>query len=547
MDDADAAAAARAAAPRCRRRSRRRRRSARTAPRGRPRSDSRIVSTLPRWPTSALKTGTDHRQQEIVRRRSSLRESAANVTPSRRTFRTRASRRRRRGRSGDDTERRRRRRTRVTGERTPFAHRRPSRRSSAQRAQADPHGDAPSAWNVAGRSGDRPPRSRLPPATWAPLEVFACRAGALARGRRGVPGGHERRPGRDSPRHPTLIDDLGFGTDIGALGQPLVHRDRAQQVRRLRAGRSVLPLYPGLLALVGRAFGGHYVPAGSCSLSRPRPRRSCSSTVWPYACRGRDSISRVLFVALLPDDVLPLRSTARRVLLLVVGAFALADGRRRRRGGVAGLALLTRPMGVALLPALALYAWWAPDRRRPLPALAIPPGSFALYLARPAHPDRRCVALPARRGRVGPRRSSARPTRWALPGRPGSVGRRAPVAAGVGDALVLGRGERRPSSGHEPRALRHAGALRGARHRRLAKARRTLRALRRDVAPHPLEHAHAGVPAPVPFALCLILFPCFVALALLTDTKRKLALVAGTSALLLGVHLTQWTLWQWVA
>jgi hypothetical protein len=46
---------------------------------------------------------------------------------------------------------------------------------------------------------------------------------------------------------------------------------------------------------------------------------------------------------------------------------------------------------------------------------------------------------------------------------------------------------------------------------------------------------------------CLVLFPCFIALALLADTSRKLVLVAGASALLLGVHLTQWTLWQWVA
>jgi hypothetical protein len=45
----------------------------------------------------------------------------------------------------------------------------------------------------------------------------------------------------------------------------------------------------------------------------------------------------------------------------------------------------------------------------------------------------------------------------------------------------------------------------------------------------------------------LVVFPFFIALALLADTPRRVALVTAVSALLLGVHLTQWVLWQWVA
>lgn len=45
----------------------------------------------------------------------------------------------------------------------------------------------------------------------------------------------------------------------------------------------------------------------------------------------------------------------------------------------------------------------------------------------------------------------------------------------------------------------------------------------------------------------LVVFPFFLGLALLACSTRRLALVTGVSALLLGVHLTQWVLWQWVA
>ena len=45
----------------------------------------------------------------------------------------------------------------------------------------------------------------------------------------------------------------------------------------------------------------------------------------------------------------------------------------------------------------------------------------------------------------------------------------------------------------------------------------------------------------------LVVFPFFLGLALLARSTRAAALVTGVSALLLGVHLTQWVLWQWVA
>ena len=45
----------------------------------------------------------------------------------------------------------------------------------------------------------------------------------------------------------------------------------------------------------------------------------------------------------------------------------------------------------------------------------------------------------------------------------------------------------------------------------------------------------------------LAIFPLFLALAWLGRSPRVNAAILGLSALLLGVFLTQWVLWDWVA
>src|SRR5205814_10102207 len=69
-----------------------------------------------------------------------------------------------------------------------------------------------------------------------------------------------------------------------------------------------------------------------------------------------------------------------RYLLLVLGAFVLAErGRFGVAGGVAGLAILTRVTGLALLPALALLAWRTRERRRAFAGLALALPVAAVY------------------------------------------------------------------------------------------------------------------------------------------------------------------------
>src|SRR5207248_64670 len=67
-------------------------------------------------------------------------------------------------------------------------------------------------------------------------------------------------------------------------------------------------------------------------------------------------------------------------LLLVLAAFVLAErGQWLPAWTVTGLALLTRPSGLALLPALALLAWRSRERLRALAGAALPLAIFAAY------------------------------------------------------------------------------------------------------------------------------------------------------------------------
>ena len=67
-------------------------------------------------------------------------------------------------------------------------------------------------------------------------------------------------------------------------------------------------------------------------------------------------------------------------LALAIGTFVLAErGRLGWASVVAGLALLTRPQGIALLPALAVFAWRSERRGRDLALLAVPAGMFLLF------------------------------------------------------------------------------------------------------------------------------------------------------------------------
>lgn len=142
------------------------------------------------------------------------------------------------------------------------------------------------------------------------------------------------------------------------------------------------PLYPLALAAVGRIFDGYYVTAGIVvSLA-------CGAAAFALLYRlavprlGRDGALRALaYLAVFPMSLfLQAVYSESLYLLLAVAAFALAERRHwLPAGAAAGLALLTRIAGLALLPPLAVLAWRSPERKRALASLCAAPALGLLY------------------------------------------------------------------------------------------------------------------------------------------------------------------------
>jgi len=142
------------------------------------------------------------------------------------------------------------------------------------------------------------------------------------------------------------------------------------------------PLYPLLVGGIGRLLADHYLLAGVLI--------SLGATGAAFVVLHRLALPRlgadgarraVLYLALFPTALfLGAVYSEALFLLLALACFALAERRRFGPAGVAaGLALLTRPAGVALVAALALFAWAAPRRVDALLRAATAPALFLLY------------------------------------------------------------------------------------------------------------------------------------------------------------------------
>ena len=130
----------------------------------------------------------------------------------------------------------------------------------------------------------------------------------------------------------------------------------------------------------------------------------------PEARLGTDGAARsVLYLAIFPMALfLQAVYSESLFLLLSLAAFSLAErGRFAGAGVVAGLAILTRVAGLALLPALAVLTWRHRERLRALGKLA---------LALPLSADTGCAATRPRSARRGPGRRPTRRPRG-VPGR----------------------------------------------------------------------------------------------------------------------------------
>jgi hypothetical protein len=364
-----------------------------------------------------------------------------------------------------------------------------------------------------------------------------------------------RHPRADRWDDPALTRDLGWVTDIWARWDSVWFLRIAEHGYGAVSGvaAAFYPLYPLTLAGAGRAFGGHYVLAGVVV--------SLVATLASFLLLqrlaedrlGTDGARRaVLYLAVFPMSLfLQAVYSESLFLALALAAFVLAEQRHWLGAGAAtGLAVLTRISGVALLPALVLIAWKRPERRRALASLCVAPALFAAYPLYLGLAGGDALAFAKAQGFWNRHLSPAGPF------------------GGIWDGLRAGwAGVRQLASGSHTQyywtPVRDADPMRVAAVNLEALAflvlfvGLTVVAWRRFGAPYGLFSAISlAIPLSVPSErwpllsmprFGLVLFPCFLALAALGGRPRVHTAILVVSSIMLGVAVTQWALWQWVA
>jgi hypothetical protein len=284
------------------------------------------------------------------------------------------------------------------------------------------------------------------------------------------------------------------------------------------------PLYPLLMRALGTVLGGHDLLAGVIvstaasavafvllhRLARPGlGERGASLTVAYLAV-----FPTTLFLAAVYGESL--------FLALAVAVFVLTErGRAGWSAVVAGLALLTRAQGVALLPVVAIAGW---RRGGPWEAARAVAVSVAVFLAYPLTLwlwiDRPLAFLDGQR--VWDRHLSP-------------LGPLGGIVAAIGEGDAVGLGFVAVTVPLAIVAWRRFGAAYG-------------------------SYAVIAIALPMSFPsdrlgglysfprFALVAFPCLMALAWLTARRPLAAGLYGlASAALLSYYVVRWSLWHWVA
>jgi hypothetical protein len=356
---------------------------------------------------------------------------------------------------------------------------------------------------------------------------------------------------------PSLSHDLGTVTDVWSRWDSVWFLRIAEHgyahASPSGAGPAFFPLYPLLVRWLGDVLAGHYVLAGILvSLA------ASLVAFWLFhrlaeERLGVDGARRsLLYLALFPTTFFLLAVYSEALFLaLALAAFVLAERGRWAGAWLAtGLAILTRPIGVALLPALVVLAWHRGDRWRALRSSPIALALGALYP----------IAL---RRDLGDAFAFAHAQQlWHRHLSPaGPLG-------GIWDGLRGGFAgvEQLASGSHTHRywpAVTDMDPMRVAVVNLLSLAclvgfiGLAVVAWRRFGAAYGVYAAASlALPLATPSSqwplqsfprLGLVVFPLFLALGALGGRPRVHTAILSISALLLGVALTQWVLWEWVA
>jgi hypothetical protein len=283
------------------------------------------------------------------------------------------------------------------------------------------------------------------------------------------------------------------------------------------------PLYPSLVAALGRVLGGEYLLAGllvslaACALAFVLLSRLVGDRLGTA-----DARRTVLYLALFPTSLfLGAVYNESLFLALAVAVFLLAErGRLGWAAIVTGLAVLTRAQGVALLPALALYAWRSERRGRALALLAVPVAMFLAYpLALELWIGHGLAFLDAQR--IWERSVAV-------------LGPLGGLVQAIGEGDVVG-----PILAVAMLALAvYAWRLLGATYGSYAVLALAI--------PMALPSERLGGLYSFP-RFALVAFPCLAALGVLGRDRRVHAATVVVLAAGLAVYVVRWALWYWVA
>jgi Mannosyltransferase (PIG-V) len=344
------------------------------------------------------------------------------------------------------------------------------------------------------------------------------------------------------------LHELGYVTDIWARWDSDYFLRIAEDGYG-QASAAFHPLYPALVAVLGRIFFGHYVLAGVVI--------SLAATLGAFVLLhrlaeerlGEDGARRaVLYLAVFPMALF-LQAVYSEALFLFLAllAFFLAErGRYPAAGIVAGLAVLTRAAGIALLPALAVLAWRERERLKALGGLALAVPVAAVYPLVLWQQLDDPFAFTDAQDRWHRHFSAAGPL------------------GGIWDGLVdgwegieqfvVGHGTEVPGVSPMHAAAENVQALvflvlfialTIVAWRRFGTAYGLFAAVSLAI---PLSYPSSRWPLLSLPRFGLVIFPIFLAVAALTTGRPRVHnAVVACSALFLGIAVTQWAVWQWVA